>query len=753
MPELPNTSLAAASFAYLLPCIMSALIALVAWQGYHRLHENILRDAALAFAIASVIQFALLIGESRAVLPLLLYALDCVSVAVMSWAFFGSTRWAFLVSALSVCGVLGTFTFSLWQVDGQEPAWAAQVWWLSESLILGAATVSLWSQRRERSLLLTAAWAVLTLGYLVGATGQIEIALVVRLAALPLIMVALMQFATREIEDVRSELVLFSEHSLRQTQQLLTLLRASTALIGRSDVAAILNEAVEGIGLGVGADTVLAALLDDPKEHTLRIHAIYPPKPSLRGQVIPLSAQPAIAEAMRLGQQMVLSESQRGVHALAKLTNGAAGPAIVQPLSGQGHALGVIVAINGRHRRAFIEEEQRVMEAFGAQVATAAENALLDRVIESQTRELAELLVTREEQANRQTAILESIADGVIVFDHNEQAIAFNPAASAILGFDPKNLIGKPAPAIMDGQIHPEDYAIIRSLIEGKRPPLPGLKVRWGAKTVSLSVAPVKLPSASRHGTVMVLRDVTQDAEVDRLKSEFVSVVSHELRSPFAMLDSSMQVIKKYGLEHLLPGQREQLQQLGDELKRAEAMVNNLVTFAAFLSKQGQLRVTALDLGKLACDAAQGLESIAQARNVTVTLELAEEIPPVYGDRERLTEAIYHMVHNAIKFNRPGGTVVVSCRTAPGNVIVEVADTGVGIPTERLPAMWKDFTQLADPLRRSVEGLGLGLPLVRYVIEAHGGQVWADSTVGQGSVFGFSLPLATPEAPFDGKKI
>jgi signal transduction histidine kinase len=136
---------------------------------------------------------------------------------------------------------------------------------------------------------------------------------------------------------------------------------------------------------------------------------------------------------------------------------------------------------------------------------------------------------------------------------------------------------------------------------------------------------------------------------------------------------------------------------------------------------------------------------MARSRDVKVTLQLSGRVPLVMGDRERLAEAIYHLTHNAIKFNLTGGKVTLVCRAMPDGVILEVADTGVGIPAERLPEMWRDFTQLADPLRRGVEGLGLGLPLVRYVVKAHGGDVWARSLPGQGSVFGFQIPTAQKE--------
>jgi signal transduction histidine kinase len=195
-------------------------------------------------------------------------------------------------------------------------------------------------------------------------------------------------------------------------------------------------------------------------------------------------------------------------------------------------------------------------------------------------------------------------------------------------------------------------------------------------------------------------------------------------------------------LDHLLPEQREQLQQLVDGLKRARTMVNNLVTVAAFLSKQGQLRMASLDLGLVAAEVLDAFSAMAHTRGVTMTSNIADALPPVYGDHDRLVEAVYHLLHNAIKFNRPSGAVTLACWAGQDSVILEVTDTGVGIPPDRLPEMWKDFTQLADPLRRGIEGLGLGLPLVKYVVKAHGGQVWASSQVGEGSVFGFRIPVA-----------
>jgi signal transduction histidine kinase len=229
--------------------------------------------------------------------------------------------------------------------------------------------------------------------------------------------------------------------------------------------------------------------------------------------------------------------------------------------------------------------------------------------------------------------------------------------------------------------------------------------------------------------------------ELDKLKSAFIGVITHELRSPFAALDFSVQLIQRYGLDNLLPEQREQLAQLSEGLRRAQTMINNLITLASFLSKQGQLRMALVDMRQLVSETVATLEPMARKREVTLTLDMPVVLPAVQGDRERLSEAIYHLVQNGIKFNREGGTVTIACRAGLEDMLVEVSDTGVGIEPEKLPEMWKDFTQVADPLRRGVEGLGLGLPLVRYVVKAHGGQVWARSQPGQGSVFGFRIPM------------
>lgn len=235
--------------------------------------------------------------------------------------------------------------------------------------------------------------------------------------------------------------------------------------------------------------------------------------------------------------------------------------------------------------------------------------------------------------------------------------------------------------------------------------------------------------------------------ELDRLKSAFIGVITHELRTPFANIAFSLEVLERHGQEHLPPELGEQLGQLADGIKAARTMVDNLVTFATFLSKQGELRLAQMDFGQVTQDSMLPLKPLAESKGVTLHMEVPESLPPLSGDRERLGDAVYHLVHNAIKFTGAGGDVWARCQARDEAIRFEVQDTGRGVPADKLETVWDGFTQMADPLRRGVEGLGLGLALVKYIVNAHGGDVWAQSEESVGSTFGFQIPCQGPESP------
>lgn len=229
--------------------------------------------------------------------------------------------------------------------------------------------------------------------------------------------------------------------------------------------------------------------------------------------------------------------------------------------------------------------------------------------------------------------------------------------------------------------------------------------------------------------------------ELDHLKSSFIGVISHELRTPFTGILFSLQLLESDGLEALNPEQQQMFAQLSAGVQSAYAMIENLVKYATFVRKQGVLRKTSVNVQRFLETCVLVVRSQAEHKGLSLETSLSPDLCPVTCDEERLSDAIHELLDNAIKFTPAGGKITLRGWVAENALHISVEDTGPGIPPEILPALWQSFAQMADPLRRGREGLGLGLALVEYIVKAHKGQVWAQSQVGKGTTFGFHIPI------------
>ena len=235
--------------------------------------------------------------------------------------------------------------------------------------------------------------------------------------------------------------------------------------------------------------------------------------------------------------------------------------------------------------------------------------------------------------------------------------------------------------------------------------------------------------------------------DLDEMKSAFISVITHEMRTPLANMGFSLQVLEKGGIQNLLPEQREQLEQISGGMKSSRSMIDNLITLAALLNKQVDLVLEKFDFQEVLDWVATAFVEKAQEKQLNYKVDKIGDVILI-GDRKLLIIAVNQLIENAIKFSYPEGSVWVSCWTTADALWLDVRDTGQGIPKEKLDKVWQSFTQLqADSARRGVEGLGLGLSLVKLIIIAHGGQVFVESEVNSGSVFGFRIPLKGPDFP------
>jgi two-component system sensor histidine kinase GlrK len=244
------------------------------------------------------------------------------------------------------------------------------------------------------------------------------------------------------------------------------------------------------------------------------------------------------------------------------------------------------------------------------------------------------------------------------------------------------------------------------------------------------------------------IRDLAQDfnlmrnklKEMDKIKSDFFSLMAHELRTPLASIKEGTNLLLKDIGEEFREKRKEILTIIAEESNRLIDLTNSLLDLSKMEAGVITLNFETSDIKPLINKAVSGMEPLAMAKNVGIQVEIPQDLPCLKMDEERILQALRNLIGNAVKFTQGGGHVMVSARPVEKGVSVSVADTGPGIPKEDLIAIFDKFRQAAITSYNKIEGTGMGLAIVKHIINAHGGKVWVESEPGQGSTFIFLLP-------------
>ena len=231
--------------------------------------------------------------------------------------------------------------------------------------------------------------------------------------------------------------------------------------------------------------------------------------------------------------------------------------------------------------------------------------------------------------------------------------------------------------------------------------------------------------------------------EIDRMKSEYLSVVSHEFRTPLATIKAFAEII---AMKPDLPEERRTrlLGTINNESERLTRLITDLLDLATIEAGSVRWRSEELSIADVIRDSLEGTSQLIETRALSVTTNFDPALPLLHGDRDRLVQVVTNLLSNAAKFTQPGGAIHIAARQEPSRVIVDIADTGRGIPTADLDRIFDKFHRSGDPEHAGTEGTGLGLAIVRHIVEHHGGRIWASSDRGKGSTFSFTLPLSAP---------
>lgn len=406
------------------------------------------------------------------------------------------------------------------------------------------------------------------------------------------------------------------------------------------------------------------------------------------------------------------------------------------PLVIHGDPLGALMATRIGFSSYSPDDQQR-LAAFADQAALAVKNSSLYEQVER-------LYEWVKERSAELEAVLHSIGDAVIVTDSDGSIRLTNPVADDILGLPADRSARTPLPAgVLPSEFEEQMRATLRN--PGNEPILGEVTLRRASSLTDQSYqalsAPLRDPAGRPRGVVTVLRDVTAAKELEQLKSNFVSTVSHELKTPLHSIKGFVDIIlSEKSSGPLTDVQRDFLATVREQTTRLERMILDLLEWNRLESGHVNLHPEPLNLSGVAASVAEQLRPMAEESAITLRCRTPGPME-IEGDRLRIEQVLYNLVANAIKFTPSGGYVTIIGELGAKTAGITVIDTGIGIPPEEQERIFERFYQVDASQTRQFGGAGLGLAICKHIIERHGGNIWVESQPGEGSAFHFALPL------------
>ena len=363
---------------------------------------------------------------------------------------------------------------------------------------------------------------------------------------------------------------------------------------------------------------------------------------------------------------------------------------------------------------------------------------------------LLRFLRTIDEYRQRQETFLQSIGDGVMAIDRGFVITLFNAAAEKLTGFTAAEAIGKPMRDIVkfvNEKDKSENITFIEeAMLFGKAKQMANrsaLITRTGEEIpIGDSAAPIFEEDRRVNGAIIVFRDIEKEREVERMKDEFVSITSHELRTPMTAISGFTSMILNGVYGPVNKNLKEPLGYITEGADRLIKLIIDMLDTSRIEAGRLKFELTPLDPGKLVNEATKGLGPVAQEKGISISFKEVK-VPPVQADAGKVKQILDNLIGNSLKFTDKGGSITVSLAQDGNFVKIYVTDTGIGITEEDQKKLFEKFVQIASQENGRPKGTGLGLYISRELARKMGGELWIESSqVGKGSTFAFSLPLA-----------
>jgi PAS domain S-box-containing protein len=401
------------------------------------------------------------------------------------------------------------------------------------------------------------------------------------------------------------------------------------------------------------------------------------------------------------------------------------------PLIARDETIGVIFIFRS-YASVFSAQDRTLLQAFAAQAAIAVNNARLYTEVVQQKAHL--------------DTVVDSAADGIIILDQSLTITRINRACARLTGTPEAQAVGKPHQQIVKFA-DPQPLQTIESAVRSAWPSdsqdnlyVEGdlLRPDGTTKSVGITYAPVLSDQDELWTVVANVRDITRFREAEELKSTFISIISHELRTPVALIKGYAGTLRREDAEWDPNVVREGLDVIDEESDHLAQLIDDLLDASRLQAGALPLTFSEVALNDMAERLADRFG--VQSPDHPIHLNFPESFPVIQGDEARLLQVLNNLISNAEKFSDPGGPITISGRSNNGQATVCVEDEGPGIAPEDRPRIFDRFYRARDAASKA-PGTGLGLYLAKAVVEAHGGKIWVDEDVVTGSRICFSLPV------------
>ncbi len=521
-----------------------------------------------------------------------------------------------------------------------------------------------------------------------------------------------------------------------QRKILTTLAETSKHLTVETDIKVILERIAESVATSLGVKKVNFWEFS-PDKQSCHITAAYGMKPEYieNSRKNPIRIGEAwIGRAMQTGQAWATSDVQKDPFLPQSWLPSTKkqdyhGLLCLPLLHGSEVIAGMCLYHEDKHEWRYFEYE--VMTIVANQVATALLNA----------RAYKDLNTER----NKISSIINSLSDGLILLDRTNTLLLINPKAKELLSMPDLTLVGQTITKELAGDNQNIQNLLLISQLDLKDYEVKEIEIQT-PESVALKVTnvPVIGEDGVEIGTVYILHDTTKEREIELMKSNFVSVASHQIRTPLTGITWTIDTLRSGEVGTLNDEQLRMLTNASEVTRHFAELINDLLDVSQI--DEGKMEFTFIVQPILPIIAAifHNLGPVAEARNIAFSLDVKNTIPSVAIDKEKMGIALQNIIDNALKYSpKSTGVVTISVEATEHSIVVSAIDNGIGVPEEQQPLLFNKFFRAHNAIRTVPNGSGLGLYITKQIVEEHGGKIHLVSKEGHGSTFSIELPTST----------